>query len=179
MRATCPSCGAIASIEAWLADAEARQVVSSAFSIPGSCGPSLLRYLSLFRPPQRALSWARALRLLQELEPCIREARLSRHGRVWAAPQAYWLAALEQVLAARDEGRLQLPLKSHGYLYEIVVGLSSKAEAQAERGEQQERAYPYSRVHVPDAPLSQGIPAAIKAQLARFRGKGGSGEDQA
>lgn len=169
MRLTCPCCGCVASVEAWLADADARQVMALAMSLPGSLGPSLLRYLSLFRPAHRALGWDRALKLLQELEAPIRQATLQRHGRPWAAPLALWQAALDQVLAARDEGRLKLPLKSHGYLYEIVVGLSGRGEARAEVERERQAAYPYARAHAPDAPLSRGIPETALAELRRFR----------
>ena len=35
---------------------------------------------------------------------------------------AAWAYAFNEVLAARDSGRLKTPLKSHGYLYEIIAG---------------------------------------------------------
>lgn len=36
------------------------------------------------------------------------------------APAAAWLYGFDAALAARDAGRLKTPLKSHGYLYEII-----------------------------------------------------------
>lgn len=189
MRLTCPCCGCIASVEAWLADSDARQVMALAMSLPSSLGPSLLRYLSLFRPAprpgagermQRGLAWDRALKLLKELEAPIRSATLQRHGRPWSAPLPLWEAALEQVLAARDEGRLALPLKSHGYLYEIVVAIASKAEARAEAEREQQMRYPYARAHAPDAPPSRGIPESALAELRRFtKRKEGTDDDTA
>lgn len=171
MRLTCPCCGCVASAEAWLADSDAREALRLALSLPGSLGPSLLRYLSLFRPARRALGWDRALKLLRELEEPIRTGSLQRHGRPWAAPLAVWQAALDQVLAARDEGRLKLPLKSHGYLFEVVVGLSGRAEGREEAEREREAAYPYARVHAPDAPLSRGIPESAREALRRFAHK--------
>lgn len=170
MRLTCPACGALASIEAWLSDAAARQCLQAALSLPASLAPLVLRYLALFRPRGngRALSWERAAKLLQELAEPIRAGRVERHGRPWVAPLDYWQAALEQVLAARDAGTLQLPLRSHGYLYEVVAGYSNRSEARTEAAQQQAQAYPYARVQVPE-PLSKGIPASVRDELARFR----------
>lgn len=128
MRLTCPCCGAAYSIEVLLADRAAREAVSTALALPAALGDRLLRYLALFRPAERALSWSRAARLLSELQAAIAAARIERDGRLHPAPADYWKAALDQMLDHRD--RLSLPLKSHGYLYEIIVGLGQRAENQ-------------------------------------------------
>lgn len=174
MRLTCPSCGFCGDVEAYLADVAARRALAAALQLPPALGDRLLRYLMLFRPAKRALSLERLQRLLEELVAPIREAKLTRHGRTWAAPLAYWEQALEQMLDARD--KLQLPLKSHGYLFEIVAGIACKAEAKKEAQAQAAAAYPYARVHTPEAPPSRGIPAEVKEQLQRFL-KGGTADD--
>ena len=39
---------------------------------------------------------------------------------MYDAPPTAWLWALQEVIASRDSGKLTLPLKSHGYLYEVI-----------------------------------------------------------
>jgi len=126
MRLTCPCCGAAYSIEVLLADRAAREAVSTAFRLPPSLSERLLRYIALFRPAERALSWGRAARLMAELEAMITAAQIERNGQCYPAPVDAWRVALDQMLDGRD--RLALPLKSHGYLLEIIVGLHQRAE---------------------------------------------------
>lgn len=131
MLLTCPCCAARYCIEAGLADESARVAVAAALKMPPPLGDLTLRYLGLFRPHKHALSWDRAARLLTELQAAIAVGQVTRHGRAWAAPLAAWQHALEQVIEARE--RLTLPLKSHGYLYEIVAGAAQKAQGVAEQ----------------------------------------------
>jgi hypothetical protein len=60
--------------------------------------------------------------MLGELLPCIRDERVTRNGQTHAAPLAAWASALEIVLAARDGGKLSVPLKNHAYLFTVVIG---------------------------------------------------------
>ena len=134
MRLTCPCCGATHSIEGLLADAAARRAVAAALALPAGLGDRVLRYIGLFRPPARALSWDRAARLLEELRVAIDAGHVERDGRVYPAPFEYWRGALDQMLDGRE--RLALPLKTHGYLYEIIAGQSRRADQRAaERAE--------------------------------------------
>lgn len=116
MQLTCPCCFARFPVEAALTDEAARQAVAAALKLPAPLGDLLLRYIGLFRPDKRALSWDRASRLLAEL---------------------------------------QLPLKSHGYLLEIVAGLASKTEGAAERQIEEQKGYRFHR-------KSSGGPKAVK-----------------
>lgn len=152
MRLTCPCCGGLFSIEAALADAQARQAVAAALQLPAGLGDRVLRYLGLFRPPERGLSWDKATRLLVELHDAIRAAQVTRHGRDWPAPQDYWRMALDQMLDARPT--LTLPLKTHGYLFEIVVGIAQKAEARREQAEEEQRKKPRYGAETGIQPLS-------------------------
>lgn len=138
MNLTCPCCGGRFSIEAALTDEAARTAVAAALKLPAPLGDLLLRYLGLFRAQGRALSWDRTTRLLRELLEPIQAAQVRRHGRTWPAPLDYWRQALEQMLERREQ--LQLPLKSHGYLFEIVAGMASKAEGRAEASREEARA---------------------------------------
>jgi hypothetical protein len=130
MKLTCPGCGALGSIEQFTADREARAFMATLVKLPAGLGEPVLNYLSLFRPPKRALAWSRARRLLVELAPLMEAAAVRRHGRDWRVTPDMWRRGIEQMLERRDT--LTLPLKSHGYLLEIVAGLASKAEGDVE-----------------------------------------------
>lgn len=135
MRLTCPSCGAVSSLDALIGhDAARTSLVQALEQTP--VGKRLIRYVALFRPAQRQLSWERTANLLGELLDMIRDARIERHGRTWSAPAETWISAIDEILTRRDEGKLTLPLKSHGYLLEIIAGQASKAEGAAESGKE-------------------------------------------
>lgn len=130
MKTTCPACGAVASLDVLLGHEGARAAVQAALALPAPIGKLLVQYLALFRPPKRQLSFDRVASILGELQPMIEAAAIERNGRIWSAPQDYWRMGLEEMIAKRD--RLTLPLKSHGYLLEIIAGFGNKAEAKAE-----------------------------------------------
>jgi len=140
MRLICSACGATHSLQSLLADTHARESVATALALPAGLSERVLRYLGLFRPPQRALSWDRAAKLLAELNAAIAAGQIQRDGRVWAAPLDYWMQALDATLDARPP--LTLPLKNHGYLYAIIAGISSSAAAHAEEAAEVRRRRP-------------------------------------
>lgn len=142
---TCPGCGAQLTWEVAVAHETSRELMVRALRLPRELARIVPSYIALFRPPQRQLTWARFAPLLDELVTAIDAAQIERRGRVWPAPLDYWRVALETVLAARDQGRLALPLKSHGYLYEVLVGLSDAAERQQEAQREERAAYRYAR----------------------------------
>lgn len=175
MQLTCPVCGARCPVEAHLSDESARRTMAAALKMPAPLGDLTLRYLGLFRPRNRALTWDRAERILSELLAPIERGSLDRRGRVWPAPMDYWRAALEQILAARD--KITLPLKSHGYLYEIIAGLADGAERKAEaRVEESRRAGRNREVHV--VPARVAPPKAIRDYLKRAGLRSKSGPDE-
>lgn len=130
MKTSCPSCGAAFSLDVLIGNEGAREAVMAALAIPAPLGKLLVQYLGLFRPAQRQLSFDRVANLLNELLPLIDAAKIERSGRIWSAPQDYWVMALTEMLEKRD--KLTLPLKSHGYLLAIIEGYSSKAESSKE-----------------------------------------------
>jgi hypothetical protein len=120
-------------LDVLLAHEDSRQALSRLVAIGVPAGAMVLRYVALFRPGKRQMSHGRVVALIEELLPDLEREAITRNGRDWAAPLAAWRTAIETVLAARDKGTLTLPLKSHGYLYEVIAGLADKLEAQAER----------------------------------------------
>lgn len=120
-------------LDVLLAHDESRRALATLARLSVPLGVHVLRYLALFRPGKRQMSHARVVALIEELLPDLQRGAIARNGRDWAAPLEAWQAAIETVLAARDKGALTLPLKSHGYLYEVIAGMADKQEAQAER----------------------------------------------
>ncbi|GAB1387826.1 MAG: hypothetical protein AMXMBFR78_34190 [Rubrivivax sp.] len=133
LRIACPCCAAELSLDALLTHEQARRAVARLAQVSLPFGALTLRYMALFKPASRALSIERMVRLIDELLPDIERRAVTRHGRDWPADLETWRAAMQIVVAMRDEGTLRLPLTGHGLLYQVIANLQDKAEAQAER----------------------------------------------
>ena len=129
MQIRCPSCGAEMSLDTIIDNDAAATALTLALSIT-PLGKYIVRYLAMFRPSTRKLSWSRVATLLGELMPAIESQRIERDGKVYDAPHAVWCTAIEAMLVTRDNGKIQLPIKSHGYLYEVIISEAAKAQAQ-------------------------------------------------
>lgn len=165
MKLQCPACAAEMDLDVLLAHEEGRHVLARLIATGTPLGAAMLRYLGLFRPAKRALSMARTLKLLTELWPDIERQAVTRKGREWAAPPAIWQAAVDQLLQSRDRGAITLPLTSHGYLYEVICGLSDKAESLAEQQVESQRRHglPPPTTHPP--PPSAPPPVAAHVSV--------------
>lgn len=139
MKLKCPACGALASLDVLISAEGAREAVMLALQFPAPLGKKLIQYLALFRPATRDLSFERVASLLAEILPDIQAGKIKRAGRDWNLLMDYWSMAIDTVLAARDAGRLTLPLKGHGYLYEVLVGIADKAEGRKEAQQESSR----------------------------------------
>ena len=121
MKTRCPNCGATLSLDALIAHDDARAALRLLVQLGGDLATLTVRYLGLFRPTQTELTFARVAKLLGEILPDIQAQRIERKGAVYDAPPAAWLWAMQEVLVTRDSGKLTLPLKNHGYLYEVLT----------------------------------------------------------
>ena len=120
MNIKCPNCGAVHSLDSLINDAEASAVLRTVLEMDAELGKAAIRYIGLFRPAKSQLSWARTAKLLNELLPMIKAQEAARDGVCFPAPTEAWIHGFNETVNARDQGRLKLPLKSHGYLLEIV-----------------------------------------------------------
>ena len=120
MNIKCPNCGAVHSLDSLINDAEASAVLRTVLEMDAELGKAAIRYIGLFRPAKSQLSWARTAKLLNELLPMIKAQEAVRDGVCFPAPTEAWIYGFNETVNARDQGRLKLPLKSHGYLLEIV-----------------------------------------------------------
>lgn len=139
MQIKCPSCYAVFSLETAVALDAARAALSTALQMPAPLSGLIAQYLGMFRSAGRVLAFDRAERLMAELLPMLTEQRVERAGNARACPLPIWQQALERMVEHRAAGKLELPLKSHGYLLEIAFGLADKAEANAEREAEERR----------------------------------------
>ena len=120
MNIKCPNCGAVHSLDSLINDADASAVLRAELEMDAELGKAAIRYVGLFRPAKSQLSWSRTAKLLNELQPMMKAQTAERDGVSSPAPAEAWLHGFNETVNARDQGRLKLPLKSHGYLLEIV-----------------------------------------------------------
>ena len=121
MKTRCPACGATASIDTLISHDEARVLGVALTGISDDTARAALRYLGLFRPAHKDLSWGRAAKLLGELVPLMQAGEISRNRKTYPAPREAWLWAFGRALEARDAGKLQTPLTTHGWLLENIT----------------------------------------------------------
>lgn len=153
----CPNCGAANSLDSLVSDAEAAEVLKMLLELDADIGKAAIRYIGLFRPAKSQLSWARTAKLLNELLPMIKAQEAARDGVCFPAPTEAWIHGFNETVNARDQGRLKTPLKSHGYLYEILAGWIGQPSA----GNQTNQ--PNRRAALPANP-SQTLTAAASLQ---------------
>lgn len=153
----CPNCGAANSLDSLVSDAEAAEVLKMLLELDADIGKAAIRYIGLFRPGKSQLSWGRTAKLLNELLPMIKAQEAARDGVCFPAPTEAWIHGFNETVNARDQGRLKTPLKSHGYLYEILAGWVGQPSA----GNQTNQ--PNRRAALPANP-SQTLTAAASLQ---------------
>ena len=138
MQMKCPACNAGFSLEAAFGVDAGRSALLVALQMP-ALGGLLAQYLGMFRSAGRALAFDRVEKLLVELKPMLDGQFVVRNGLRRACPPELWQQALERMVEHRNAGKLQLPLKTHGYLLEIVFALADAAGAKEERATEETR----------------------------------------
>lgn len=121
MRVRCSACGASMSLDVLIAHDDARETLIALTGISDDLVKAVLKYLTLFRPSEKDLSFNRVSKLLGELVPMIQAEKIVRNRQEYAAPRAAWIWAVNRCLEARDMGKLKPPLTSHGFLLENIT----------------------------------------------------------
>lgn len=134
MKTRCPSCGTTVSLDALIGHDAAREALVEVFKLSGALGSIMIKYLALFRPANRDLSMNRVAKLVGEIVPDIQVQRIERNRQVYEAPVDAWIWAMDQAVQARDNGRLTLPLKGHGFLYEVITTYKPMAQSTVTSG---------------------------------------------
>ncbi len=130
IKGICPNCGYQLDVVAAMDDVDGRRLMALMAELPQSVARLLYPYLNLFSPKKTSLRYARMVKLVQELAPMIKAAQVTRNGTTYAVPLPLWADTLEH-LATRPK-TLTLPLKSHGYLLEILAGKAEKVAGKKE-----------------------------------------------
>lgn len=137
MRLVCPACGAVASLEAWMAEPNWRRAQEVVGQIPHPVVERASGYVALFRPlppadgkPGRGLSSARVLALYTELRDLVAAGHVTwERMAARPCPPRIWAEAIDLVTGRAD---LRRPLNSHNYLRRIAYDLADKADRAAE-----------------------------------------------
>lgn len=135
---SCPTCGTELDLAVLFAHEQDQRALARLASVSIPLGARVLQYLALFTPPKQRLTSAKKIKLILQLLPDLERQAITHKGRDWEAPLAAWAQAIDQMLAARDAQRLELPMKGHGYLYAILAGMADRFEGQAEQQREQE-----------------------------------------
>lgn len=174
----CPACGTELTLEHLVGHLDDSRAFSRLIALSVPMAHLVVRYINLFTPEKQRLTLRKKVRLIAQLLPDLQREAITHKGRDWAAPLPAWEKAIEQMLAARAAGRLQLPMTGHGYLYSILAGLADKLEAGAEAQLDADRRAAAGRatVQVAGRTLSMGDalqqvygdrdPALVKAERA-------------
>jgi hypothetical protein len=128
----CPICGTELSMAQLFANEETQRAVARLAAVSMPLGARVLQYCTLFAPPKTRLTVPKQVKLMLQLLPDLERRAISHKGRDWAVPLDVWARGMDQMLAARDAGRLELPMSGHGYLYSILAGLADRQEAGVE-----------------------------------------------
>ncbi|MFW2801530.1 DUF2752 domain-containing protein [Acinetobacter baumannii] len=120
MKTRCPACGATTSLDALLGHGDASKAFVASLALVGDLAQPLVKYLGMFRSQNRDLTFERTAKLIGEIAEDINAQQIKRGHHSYPAPKAAWIWAINTMLERRDQGKLQLPLKNHGYLYEVI-----------------------------------------------------------
>lgn len=131
MNITCPNCALTFPVLAGMNDADARRFAALMGDLPPTVARPLIEYLQLFKPDKSGLKWSKMLKLTQDIAPEIIAGEVRRNGRTLNATAEQWAEGMGQLTGRRD--KLTLPMKSNGYLRDIVFGLADRTAAQVER----------------------------------------------
>lgn len=135
---SCPACGSELDLAVLFAHEHDQRALARLVSVGIPMGTRVLQYVALFTPPKQRLTAAKKIKLILQLLPDLERQAITYKGRDWPAPLSAWAQAIDQMLTQRDAGRLELPMKGHGYLHAILAGMADKAEATQEQAREQQ-----------------------------------------
>ena len=148
----CPTCGAELDLMTLFAHESDQRALARLAAVSIPLGARVLQYVQLFTPPRQRLTARKKIKLLLDLLPDLERGAIAHKGRDWAAPLPAWAEAIDQMLSQRDAGRLELPMKGHGYLFAILAGMADRHEAAAEKTREEQRRAQRA-AHTKGAPL--------------------------
>lgn len=129
---SCPACGTELTMSQLFASEDTHRSFARLASVSIPLGARVLQYITLFAPAKTRLTVPKQVKLILQLLPDLERKAITHRGRDWTVPLNIWATAIDQMLVARDTGKLDLPMKGHAYLYAILMGLADRAEALTE-----------------------------------------------
>ena len=168
----CPNCGTELDLATAFCAETDRKALERLVATSVPLGARVLQYIGLHQPAKQRLTAAKKIKLLLQLLPDLERRAITHRGRDWQAPLPAWAAAIDQMLLSRDAGKLELPLKGHGYLYAVIASSADRIEAQAEHQREADRAAAArARAHSSGQPTDAGqllqAPAPAQRQAPR------------
>lgn len=136
---SCPVCGTELDIAVLFSNETDQRALARLAAVSIPLGTRVMQYITLFQPPKTRLTAAKKIKLMLQLLPDLERRGITYKGREWSVPLEAWSQAIDQMLSARDQSKLDLPMKGHGYLYSVLSGMADKHEAQAEQKREAER----------------------------------------
>lgn len=137
---TCPACGIATPLESIIGHQGARDALLALATLhPSATRLPMLstRYVGLFAPAKQKMRFDRVAAVLDEIKALISTGTVEWDGITYAAPLAYWMDAMEAMLARQAE--MELPLRNHNYLRKVVSGNLRRDQAAAERKQEDAR----------------------------------------
>ncbi|MDF9428247.1 hypothetical protein EM868_00320 [Cupriavidus gilardii] len=131
----CPNCRVRMSLDVVLADngiAEMLQALVDIHPAGDTVIKPLLRYIGLFGPRKTQMTNGRMASLIRELQPEMAAAQVTWNGIVYAAPLQLWAQTFAYAVEQASLGKLDLPLKSHGWLRSVMASQAGRSASSAE-----------------------------------------------
>lgn len=129
---SCTVCGTELDLATLFAHADDQRALARLVALSVPIGNRVLQYVTLFKPEKQNLTAAKKIKLIAQLLPDLERKAVTYKGRDWTAPLSAWGDAIDSMLASRNAGRLELPLKGHNYLYSTLARMADGIEAAAE-----------------------------------------------
>jgi len=164
VKIACPACSARFSLDAGVNDDDARKLSALLAGLPPTVARPLVQYLALFRPEKTGLRWSRALAFAVELAPMILSATVVRDRKEYRAPLEAWAAAMQHLVDRPKTVRF--PLKSNGYLLEMIASGAERVEAKTEAVREKSKRTPTRK--------GSGAPVAMRDMVNKYKKQGGS-----
>lgn len=134
---TCPACDHQTDFLSALRDTEQRAFLQRLIKdVPDAKMPLIMRYLAMFKPRLKAQSFKALNSRLDQLLALLKERVVKRDGETRAAPPEIWFTAMEE-LTNNKPATLELPLKTHNYLKQMVWAQGDRAAAKIEAQQEQ------------------------------------------
>jgi hypothetical protein len=150
-------------------DGDWRDLVQTIMALPECVHRPLWQYLGLFQGKQQIRS-IKMLRIVKELGPMIREAKVARNRIDYVVTAQQFARAMQYLVDTRPES-LVLPLKSNGYLLGMLANQAEQQLARAEAKHDENLRAGNRPVETQPQPQTPATPKAPKEDAPKSKTK--------